>query len=180
MDGTLGEIRLFAGNFPPKYWAFCDGSSQQIGNYDTLYALIGTTYGGDGQNTFNLPDLRGRVPVGTGQGIGLANITLGQVGGTETTTMSINQMPAHNHGTLASSIAIPAVKGVGNTASPSNNVLAGLALAYTTLDSDSTLKVQSTPITMASTGSSNSFSIVQPYLSTNYIICMQGIFPSRN
>jgi len=179
MEGTIGEIRLFAGNFPPLNWAFCNGSSQSIANYEALYVIIGTTYGGDGQVTFNLPDLRSRVPVGTGQGPGLPNIDLGQIGGTETVTMTINQMPSHNH-VASGSIAFPAYNAPGESGSPTNNILAGLTTAYSTLPADSKLKAETSAITLSNTGNNNSFSIIQPYLSTNYIICMQGIFPTRN
>ncbi|MFH6995527.1 phage tail protein [Flavobacterium sp. FlaQc-48] len=179
MEGNLGEIRLFAGNFPPANWAYCDGSSQSIANYDALFVIIGTTYGGDGVSTFNLPDLRGRVPVGVGQGIGLPNVELGQIGGTETTTMTINQMPTHSHiGT--GSVAIATVNAPGNTGSPTGNVLAGLTKAYTAIAGDNTLKPATATVTLTNTGNTTPFSIIQPYLSTNYIICMQGIFPTRN
>ncbi|SHM29391.1 phage tail protein [Flavobacterium chilense] len=179
MEGTIGEIRLFAGNFPPLNWAFCNGSSQSIANYEALFVIIGTTYGGDGQVTFNLPDLRSRVPVGTGQGPGLPNIVLGQVGGTETATMTINQMPSHTH-VATGSIALPAYNATGESGSPTNTILAGLADAYSTAQADTNLKAQTSAVTLNNTGSNNPFSIIQPYLSTNYIICMQGIFPTRN
>lgn len=179
MEGYLSEIRLFGGNFAPRGWAFCDGRQIGIANNEILYTLLGTTYGGDGVNTFNLPDLRGRVPVGTGQGLGLPNVILGQVGGTETTTMTIAQMPAHNHvGT--GSVSIPIYNAVGNIGSPTDSVLASLTEAYSTAPQDSSLKPTTAPVTPALTGSTNSFSIIQPYLVTNYIICTEGIFPSRN
>ncbi|QSW88747.1 phage tail protein [Flavobacterium endoglycinae] len=179
MEGYLSEIRIFAGNFPPRGWVFCNGSQLPISNYDALYALIGTTYGGDGVTTFNIPDLRGRVPIGTGQGPGLSPIVLGQVIGTESTTMTTNQMPAHNHvGT--GSLAIPVYKGAGNIGAPTDSVLAGLTNAYSSAAQDSALKPQTVTLTVSATGGNIPFSIIQPYLSTNYIICIEGIFPSRN
>ncbi|MBS7255794.1 phage tail protein [Flavobacterium branchiicola] len=179
MEGTIGEIRLFGGNFPPANWAFCNGASISIAENETLFALIGTTYGGDGQVKFNLPDLRGRVPVGTGQGPGLPNVVLGQVGGAETANMSIGQMPTHNH-VATGSIALPATNSAGNTGSPTGNILAGLTQAYNTTDGGDTLKAGTSAVTLAPTGNGGPFTIIQPFLATNYIICMLGIFPSRN
>jgi microcystin-dependent protein len=179
MDDYLAEIRLFAGNFAPLNWAFCNGATLAIAEYDTLFALIGTTYGGDGVTTFKLPDLQGRVPVGTGQGLGLAPIVLGETGGAETVTMTINQMPQHTH-VISGSASIPAYSGLGDSGSPTDTVLAGLDAAYSTIAADTTLKPESTSISVSTAGASNPFSIVQPYLSTNYIICVRGIFPSRN
>ncbi|WP_202393922.1 phage tail protein [Flavobacterium sp. HBTb2-11-1] len=179
MEGYLGEIRLFGGNFAPRGWAFCNGATIDIANNDALYALLGTTYGGDGQNTFKLPDLQGRVPVGTGQGTGLPNIILGQIGGTENVTMTINQMPSHTH-IAAGSLAIPADNANGELASPTGNILAGLPQAYSTQGFDTDLKVENATVAVQNAGSSIPFSIIQPYLATNYIICVQGIFPSRN
>lgn len=179
MEGYLSEIRIFAGNFPPRGWAFCNGSQLAISSFDALYALIGTTYGGDGVNTFNIPDLRGRVPVGTGQGPGLPAVALGQVMGTESTTMTTSQMPAHNH-VASGSLAIPVYKGAGNIGSPTDAVLAGLNSAYSSAGQDGALKPQIVSLTVSSTGGNTPFSIIQPYLTTNYIICIEGIFPSRN
>lgn len=180
MEGYLSEVRIFAGNFPPANWKFCNGAQLSIAENDALYALIGTTYGGDGVNTFNLPDLRGRVPVGTGQGPGLPAVVLGQVLGTENTTMTTNQMPSHVHLSTVGTITIPVLKGAGNTGSPTGNILAGLTGAYSTFAADNNLKPEAATVAISSTGSSIPFSIVQPYLSTNYIICVAGIFPSRN
>src|ERR1043166_9723068 len=110
----VGEIRLFAGNFPPAGWAFCNGASQAISENETLFNLIGTTYGGDGQNTFNLPDLQSRVPIhqGTNPGTG-TNYTLGQLGGVETVTLTTQQIPSHTHTFVASGAS-------GSAFSPSN------------------------------------------------------------
>src|SRR6478672_10112699 len=93
----LAEIIMFAGNFAPRGWAFCQGQILSIAQNTALFSLLGTTYGGNGQTTFALPDLRGRVPVGTGQGPGLSNYDLGQVSGSESVTLTVSQMPAHNH-----------------------------------------------------------------------------------
>lgn len=106
MEGYIGEVRLFGGNFAPLGWAFCDGTLYSISQFEAVYTILGTTFGGDGRNTFGVPDLRGRVAVGTGQGAGLTPIDLGEVGGTETVTMTTAQMPAHSH-TAAATIAFP-------------------------------------------------------------------------
>ncbi|WP_203418253.1 phage tail protein [Flavobacterium sharifuzzamanii] len=179
MEGYLGEIRLYGGNFAPRGWALCNGTTLSIANYDALYALIGTIYGGDGINTFKIPDLQGRVPVGAGTGQGLPNIALGQASGTENVTMTINQMPAHNH-VATGSLAIPADNAAGELASPTGNILAGLAEAYSTAAPDTDLKTENATVSFQSAGSTVPFSIIQPYLTTNYIICIEGIFPSRN
>src|SRR3954471_16909667 len=97
MDGTIGEIRLFAGNFAPRNWAFCNGQLMPIAQNTALFSILGTTFGGNGQTTFGLPDFRGRVSVGTGQGTGLTNHDLGEQSGTENVTLSTAQMPAHTH-----------------------------------------------------------------------------------
>src|SRR5215212_259973 len=97
MEGTIAEIRLFAGNFAPRNWAFCAGQILPIAQNTALFSLLGTTYGGNGQTTFALPDLRGRVAVGAGQGPGLSNISLGQVAGETTHTLISQEIPAHNH-----------------------------------------------------------------------------------
>lgn len=181
MEGTIGEVRLFAGNFAPMYWQFCDGSTLSIGEYDALYALIGTTYGGDGVQTFKVPDLRSRIPIGTGQGPGLPNVVLGQASGSEQVSMSTLQMPSHTHAVATpATLSLPAYIGGTTTSSPTGAVLAGLAGAYSTSDPDTSLKAQPAAVTIGATGGGQPFSIIQPYLATNYIICVMGIFPSRN
>lgn len=175
----MAEVRLFAGNYAPRGWRYCDGSQISIASNEALYVLIGTIYGGDGVQTFNLPDLRGRIPIGTGQGPGFPNVTLGQASGTESITMSSSQMPGHNHLGTAS-IAPPAYSGAGNVATPTGSILAGLAGAYSSSPGDTSLKPETSAVALAITGQGLPFSIIQPFLSTNYIICVEGIFPSRN
>lgn len=180
MEGYIGEVRLFAGNFAPGGWAFCDGSQQSIAVYTAAYSIIGTTFGGDGQTTFNMPDLRGRVAVGTGQGAGLgAPIILGQVGGTETVTLTTLQMPQHTHAASAT-IAFPSYSEGGDTGSPSNMVLGGLAGAYSTQPADTHVAPAAAPGSVSPVGGNQAFSIIQPVLAANYIICLEGIYPSRN
>jgi microcystin-dependent protein len=180
MDFYMAQILLFGGNFAQRTFAFCQGQILSIAQNTALFSLLGTTYGGNGQTTFALPDLRGRVPVGTGQGPGLPYVNLGEVSGTPTTTLIITNMPAHNHTLLASSA-------VGTAGTPSGNFLSGSPKTgsgpnATTLNTynagpiDSVLNPQSIGIS----GGSQPFNNMQPYLGLNYIICMEGIFPSRN
>ncbi|MFN7099509.1 MAG: phage tail protein [Flavobacterium sp.] len=179
MEGTVGEIRIFGGNFAPLYWSFCNGSTLSISENQALYSLIGTTYGGDGELTFKVPDLRSRIPVGTGQGPGLPQMILGQVGGSETAVMSSNQMPAHSHfGT--GSISIPAYSQSDSVGSPTNAELAGLTGAYSTETADTSLKPETSTVNLAAAGQGMPFSIIQPYTAANYIICVEGIYPTRN
>ena len=182
MEGTIGEIRMFAGNFAPRNWAFCSGQIMSIASNTALFSILGTTYGGNGQTTFALPDLRSRVPVGTGQGPGLSPYQLGQVSGTENTTLLATNMPAHLH-TFSANASMACHSGAGNADSPTSNIPAGSATDenYTAA---SAADGAMAPITVSGNtspaGSSQPFSNVQPYLGMNYIICLQGIFPSRN
>lgn len=178
MEGYIGEIRLFGGNFAPAGWAFCNGMLYNIAQYTPAFAIMGNTYGGDGQTTFAVPDLRGRIAVGTGQGAGLSLINLGQMGGTEAVTMTTAQMPAHTH-TASATIAFPCFSDEGNTASPSGNIPAASPAAYSTLAPDTYISPASTQGSISPTGGNIPFSIVQPILATNYIICLEGYFPSR-
>ncbi|MFD1602882.1 phage tail protein [Flavobacterium artemisiae] len=179
MEGTLGEIRIFAGSFAPANWAFCNGEILSIAQYEALFVLIGTTYGGDGVNTFALPNLQSRIPIGTGQGPGLPNVVLGQMGGTETVTMSVNQMPGHNHLATAN-ISLAAFAGTDTQGSPTGAVFAGAALTYSDLAADTNLKSETVTVNLGSTGQGAPIDIIQPYQALNYIICKLGIFPSRN
>jgi microcystin-dependent protein len=178
MEGYLGEIRIFAGNFAPGAWNFCDGSLQSISVYTALFSIIGTTYGGDGQTTFALPDFRGRLPVGTGTGPGLPSYELGQVGGHENVSMTTATMPAHTHATTFSA-RMPAFSEAG-AADPTGAILASLTNAYTNSPTDSTLNPFTTSVTLGTIGQGIPFPVMQPYLALNYIICMEGIYPSRN
>jgi microcystin-dependent protein len=177
----VGVIFAHAGTFAPVNWALCQGQVQQIANNEALFTLIGTTYGGDGQTTFSLPDLRGRMPVGQGQGTGLSNYVIGQAFGTEQVTLTTNQMPAHNHlwnvNNAAGNTVIPTTStyvsgtysGSGSSSTPAN-FYGTAATAGITLSS----------ATIGTAGNSTPSSILQPILATNYIIALFGIFPSRN
>jgi len=178
MEGTIAEIRLFAGNFAPRNWAFCAGQILAISQNTALFSLLGTTYGGNGQTTFALPDLRGRVAVGTGQGPGLPNISLGQVAGEVNHTLIATEMPQHNH-------LINASEGNGSAQNPGNGFLAAgvvptqsnAAVSNYRNSSDGTV-LANTAVSL--TGGNQPHNNMQPYLGMNYIICLEGIFPSRN
>lgn len=167
----IGEIRMFAGNFPINGWAFCHGQLLPIADNDALFQLIGTTYGGDGQTTFALPDLRGRVPVHMGTGPGLSTRVLGQVGGQETVTLTTNQIPSHGHAPTASTQR-------GTQTSPANGVWAGSATAA--LYSSATPGVAMNPAAVGVAGGSQPHENRIPFLAVNFIISLYGIFPSQN
>ncbi len=171
MDPIIGMIFIFAGNFEIRDYAFCNGQLLSISQNTALFSILGTTYGGNGQTTFALPDLRGRTPIHFGQGPGLSSIALGEAGGTETTTLIASQLPAHNH-------TIPASNLPGTLASPTGAVMANsgnLDKEYNPSSSANT--------TMASTGIAGGnlpISLRNPYLGLNYQIALFGIYPSRN
>lgn len=184
MDPYLAEIRCFAGNFAPLYWALCNGQLLSIAENTALFSLIGTTYGGDGQTTFALPDLRGRVPVGDGQGPGLPNVDQGQMAGAPTHTLSLNELPIHNH--LASVTATAPAASVSTTTTPSNTVApgpaalgAGKSKSFGTADSNLAGPTVAAP-TIAPAGGNQPHNNMQPYMGMNYIIAVEGIYPSRN
>lgn len=179
MEGTMSEIRYFAANFEPKNWAYCAGQTLAINTNQALFSLLGTTYGGNGVTTFCLPDFRSRTPVGTGQAGGISTFQLGEQTGTETIIMSLNQLPAHNHPGSAS-ISIPAHSESGSTPSPSGNILASLNGLYSNTASNTVMATINSVVSMSYAGQSQPIPILQPYLAMNAIICLYGIFPSRN
>jgi microcystin-dependent protein len=163
----VGEIRMFAGNFAPAGWMFCEGQLLPISEYETLFNLIGTTYGGDGQSTFALPDLRGRIPLHVGNGV-----TLAETGGAETVTLTTQQIPAHSHALLAT-----LNQGAQNP--PAQQVLAQSptqnALPYGTDVPPATLN----PGSISPVGGSQPHNNFEPYLCVDFIISLFGIFPSQ-
>ncbi|MBV6441036.1 MAG: phage tail protein [Haliscomenobacteraceae bacterium CHB4] len=177
MEGYIAQILMFAGNFAPKNWAFCQGQILNIASNTALFSLLGTTYGGDGRVTFGLPDFRGRLPVGTGDGPGLSDYQLGQMAGTETTTLTVNQMPMHSH-QVTPQLAV--ATGNGTTDEPDGNVLAGTASNIYAPPASANGRLAGLSATETPTGGNQPFSIVQPYLAMNFVICLYGIFPSRN
>jgi len=201
MDGTIGEIRGFAGNFNPKNWALCQGQTLQIVQYSPLFSIIGTYYGGNGQTTFMLPDLRGRIPVGAGLGTGLTkNWNLGEYYGSETTQLTIANLPAHNHpattstmtvtGTATGNITPRCYSDTGDKTSAVGNNAASVTGGYVAPgDSDSNMAPISASlalsgtvsgnVTIGNTGNSQAISNFQPVLAINWAICLYGIYPMR-
>ncbi|MFN0035399.1 MAG: phage tail protein [Saprospiraceae bacterium] len=178
MEGTIATIMMFAGNFAPKNWAFCAGQTVNIASNTALFSLLGTTYGGNGTTNFMLPNLQGRVAVGNGQGPGLSLYDLGQVGGTETTTMSSGQMPSHTH--TAGAVAIDLTTNGPTTTQANNNILASpIADHYATAGTTPAVNYGGFSAVAAAQGGSQPFGIRQPYLGMNYVICQYGVFPSR-
>ena len=169
----LGEIYLSGINFAPRGYAICAGQILSIAQNTALFSLLGTTYGGNGQTTFALPDLRGRVPVGQGQGPGLANKTLGEVAGVEAVTLIATQMPAHTH-------PLKAVKEVGDASDPTNALLANTGALDREYKSTPGTSTTMSSAAIGVTGGSQPHDNMPPYLVLNMYIAMEGIFPSRN
>jgi microcystin-dependent protein len=179
----VGEIRMFGGNFAPSNWAFCNGQTMAISQFNTLFALIGTTYGGNGQTTFNLPNLQGQLGVGMGQGGGLSNYVLGQVGGAETVTLTTTQMAAHNHSLNASkttaTFAYPNSPTANLTGAAPTSPVAAAAL-YTNPGSPSPQIGNLDPRTVGTSGGSAPHPNMMPSLCVSFIISLYGIFPSQS
>jgi microcystin-dependent protein len=161
----LGEIKIISWNFPPKGWAFCNGALMQINQNQALFSILGTTYGGDGMRTFGLPNLQGRTPMHVGNGI-----VLGELGGETTHTLNISELPAHTH--------VPTGSSAGATIStPSGNLWsAQQTKPFTTAASNNSMK----PACITTTGGNQPHENMSPYLVLNFIIALQGIFPSQN
>ncbi len=171
-DSYVGEIRMFAGNYAPVGWAFCDGSLVPISENETLYTIIGTTYGGDGQMTFALPDLRGRLPMHSGTGSGLTPRIIGEKGGAETATLTRNQMPAHSH-------LVNAVSALGNQNDPTGNLPANTD-TFDKEYSDASADIQMKQSMTGVSGGNQPFSKVAPYTAINFIISLYGSYPTQN
>ncbi|MGH9891014.1 MAG: phage tail protein [bacterium] len=168
-DPYIGEIKLVGFNFPPVGWALCDGQLLSIAQNDALFALIGTTYGGDGQTTFALPDFRSRIPIHQGTGSSGTTYTIGENGGTETVTLTVNQLPAHTHPAKAQS-------GAGNQAGPGGNVWASSSLnQYNPSAADSDMNA----LAITSSGGNQPHDNMMPFLAINFIIALEGIFPAQ-
>lgn len=168
-DPFIGEIRMFGGNFAPRGWAFCEGQLLAIAQNTALFSLFGTTYGGDGRTTFGLPDLRGRAPIHPGQGPGLTSRTLGERGGAESTTLSVANLPAHTH-----QVAPPVTDGRQTTNRPAGAVPARGG-SYSSGGSD-----VGAAYGTQSVGNGQAFDNLPPYLAVNFIVALQGIYPSRS
>ncbi|CAM1346405.1 phage tail protein [Tenacibaculum crassostreae] len=193
-EGFIGEIRMFGGNFAPRGWAFCDGQLLAISSNTALFSIIGTMYGGDGRTTFALPDLRGRVAISAGRGPGLQDYRQGPGGGSEFRTLSVAQMPSHNHilslTGLAGAVDIPVNTNSGDEdeSNPGAGVLANNGGDRFASEATPNAKYggQTLPVTVTGNGTTlnnggnQSFDNRQPYTVVRYIICLQGTFPSRS
>lgn len=167
----IGEIKMFAGNFAPQGFAFCDGQLLAISQNDALFSLLGTIYGGDGRTTFGLPDLRGRVPIHMGNGPGLSPRTIGSKSGSETVTLTAANLPAHTHGLAGSAEA-------ADSGNPKQRVPATTAEAIYGPAGDPTAPMS--PNALGQTGGGQSHTNVQPFQCLNFIIALYGVYPSRN
>lgn len=194
MEVYLGTVMGWAPNFAPKGWMFCKGQILSVSQYSALFSLLGTNYGGDGQNTFALPNLQSRVIVGAGTGPGLSPYVLGQVAGSESVTLSETQMPAHIHSGQVSGISLNASSANSDTSTPAGGssiavpgTLSGRdftsTLGFNSAAPDVTLNAASIgngTVTTSAAGGNQPHSNVQPYLALNYIIAVEGLYPSRN
>lgn len=177
----IGEIKILGFNFAPLGYQTCQGQLLSIAQNTALFALLGTTYGGNGQVTFGLPDLQSRIPVGQGQGAGLPSRTLGEVSGVTSLTLLTSNIPAHVHSAAGISINVPVFEGGADTDSPVNAVLANTKSgAYASTTNGNGSSVVASGITGMSSGASTPFSVENPCLTLNYSIATEGIFPSRN
>jgi|AntRauTorcE11898_2_1112593.scaffolds.fasta_scaffold00297_12 microcystin-dependent protein len=187
----IATIMLFGAPWEPRGWKLCNGQLLSIAEFQALFSVIGTTYGGDGRTTFALPDLRGRTPIGMGHGAGLNPIEAGQSGGTETTTLTEAEMPRHTHqatlqnGTVAvSSDAGNATAPEGNVPAASNMVTRGDDVTGNIYAGDANAKMKSGSVSgevaIGNSGGGRPFDNRSPWLGMNYIICVEGLYPSRN
>lgn len=180
-DAYLGEIRAFAGNYAPEGWALCDGSLQTIQQYTALFSLIGTIYGGDGVNTFRLPDLRGRTAIGMGQGTGLTNRAIGANGGTETEQLTLAQIPNHTHTMTVSTVTNPASVQAPNSTTylGAINSNASTPVGYSAAATAGVTPYAMNTATITSSGGSGEHNNIMPITVINYIICMSGFYPVK-
>lgn len=173
-DPFVGEVRMFTGNFAPTGWAFCNGQLLPLSQNTALFSLLGTTYGGDGKTTFALPNLQGRMPIGSGQGPGLTGTQLGEATGTATVTLSASEMPAHQHA-------------VQTAAAPDSRSPSALAFVARTGDNSAAFRAPNNPAAVAAmapgmagvSGSGLPHNNLPPVLAVNFIIALQGVYPPR-
>ena len=175
----IGQIDTFGFNFPPRGWAHCDGQLLAISQNNALFALLGTTYGGDGRTTFGLPDLRGRTAIHPGTGPGLPTVTWGQRGGAASRVITVANLPAHNH---AASAAVHATNTRGNSADPTGHIHASKPRTniYSDAAPDVTMSPSAITVTTANTGGGQALDIRDPFLGVHHSIALVGLFPSRN
>jgi microcystin-dependent protein len=180
MEGVIGYTTMFAGNFAPKNWAFCQAQIVNIASNTALFSILGTVYGGNGTTTFGLPDIRGRRVIGAGNGPGLQPYSLGEMGGASSATLSMAQMPAHVHPvTVVAQMHCFADSATASSPATANYANASVQ-AYSSAPDTTMAAGVSANITMAPNGGNQPFSIEPPVLGINYIICLRGVYPARN
>ena len=185
IDPTIGEITMFGGNFAPRSWAFCNGQLLAITSYDALFSIIGTIYGGDGRTTFALPNLQGRAPRHFGTGPGLSPVAIGSAGGRENVVLSTQNMPSHSH-PHTHSATVHAEARLADESTPGDNIfsLTGSNIYHDVDDGRQDILMHQNTVTLSTdssnTGGNQSFGILNPYQAVNYIIALEGIYPSRS
>lgn len=181
MNGTMAVITCFAPNFAPKNWALCNGQILGINTNQALFSLLGTTYGGNGTTNFALPNLQGRVPVGWGQGPGMGNYSLGELGGRSIATLLLSNLPAHIHTPGTVSVSQDCDNSPASEQLPDGFYIAGINNAYAATETPGVnIQQPAYTATIGTAGNNQPISLMPPYLAINYIICMFGIFPSRD
>lgn len=183
MEGMIGEIRMFGGNFAPRAWALCDGQLLPIAQNTALFSILGTIYGGDGRTTFALPDVRGRCVLGPGNGPGLSSYREGTKGGAETRTMTVATMPSHNHTFQFVASDKAPVNGQATTfcqLTVTPDPSSGLTAAAVRYSSSANASMHQDTFAVSNTGGGQSFTNMMPWQAVNYVICLQGVFPSRS
>jgi microcystin-dependent protein len=182
MDQMMAQIMMFGGNFAPRGWAFCEGQILSIAQYQALFSLLGTQYGGDGRTTFALPDLRGRTPISPGQGPGLSNIVIGQKGGAEQVSLTVLNLPSHNHDGTGLTLSLGCNEDDGNSDEPTGKNI-GIAQSGTPYNSEPNTASFGSGTVSGSTapaGGNQPFNVRNPFMGINYIIALEGIYPSRS
>ena len=178
MDGTIAEIRLFAANFSPRNWAYCNGQILAINTNQALFSLLGTTYGGNGVQTFALPNMQSRVAIGTDNGPGLTPVQLGELKGTESNTLTATNLPQHTH-VIAGTAKMLTTTAPANAPAPEGNYFANDGSPKYKSSGSGTMKPATVAVSLGASGGTPVNNIM-PYLGISYIICLAGIFPSRN
>jgi microcystin-dependent protein len=182
MEGTLAEIRMFAGNFAPRGWQLCNGQLLSIAQWTAVFALVGTTYGGNGQTTFGVPDFRGRIAIGAqnAQGPGLPFVDLGEQAGVQSVTLLTTNLPIHTHPLTGTVNPQGNAGAAGLNNDPNGRRLAGTQIFTGAADDLQNMAAAASTLAVGPNGSSQPFSNMPPYLGMNYIFCVEGIFPSRD